>query len=66
MEDEGIMLGLRENLRSLFGSIVQRPEKVLIHCAAGIHRTGLCIYTLLRWTGLNPKESMEVLRGINV
>ena len=39
-------------------------EKVLLHCAAGIHRTGTTSYTLLRWTGLNPDEAMLTLKGI--
>ncbi len=36
----------------------------MLHCAAGIHRTGIVTYTLLRMTGLSPKESFECIEGI--
>jgi len=31
--------------------LLQDKHKVLIHCAAGIHRTGTISYTLMRRTG---------------
>ena len=42
----------------------ENKEKVLLHCAAGIHRTGICAYTLLRWSGLGSKDSFDVIRGM--
>jgi protein-tyrosine phosphatase len=33
--------------------INENEERVLIHCAAGIHRTGTITYTLLRMNGLS-------------
>ena len=32
---------------------------VLIHCSAGIHRTGMFAYGLLRWRGLSPEAALE-------
>ena len=31
---------------------------MLVHCAAGIHRTGVFAYSLLRATGRTPKDTM--------
>ena len=36
----------------------------MIHCAAGIHRTGTISYTLLRLGGMQPKEAMEALKSM--
>lgn len=44
---------------SRFGNPMRR---VLIHCAAGIHRTGTVSYSLLRMDGRNHKEAYESLR----
>ena len=44
--------------------MVNNEEKVLIHCAAGIHRTGISAYTLIRWSGLDPEQSMQTIFGI--
>jgi protein-tyrosine phosphatase len=32
------------------------PQKVVFHCAAGLHRTGLAMYLTLRTTGLAVEE----------
>ena len=34
----------------------------MIHCAAGIHRTGTVAYTLLRLGGMSAKEAMDALK----
>ncbi|CAG9320697.1 unnamed protein product [Blepharisma stoltei] len=39
-------------------------EKILIHCAAGIHRTGAFTYTLLRISGLSQDEAFSAIREI--
>ena len=36
----------------------------MIHCAAGVHRTGTTTYTLLRWSGMQPNEAMDALLHI--
>mmetsp|Transcript_30723 Transcript_30723/g.57406 ORF Transcript_30723/g.57406 Transcript_30723/m.57406 type:complete len:124 (-) Transcript_30723:111-482(-) len=43
-------------------------EKALLHCAAGIHRTGICTYTLLRCSGeaKTRKEAMERIKAIRL
>ncbi len=33
----------------------------MLHCAAGIHRTGTMAYTILRMSGYSPAEAYELL-----
>ena len=40
---------------------LDRGESILIHCAAGIHRTGMVAYALLRWRGLDDAAARAVL-----
>jgi hypothetical protein len=37
-------------------------EKLVVHCAAGLHRTGLFLYLLLRELGASPESALEKLR----
>jgi protein-tyrosine phosphatase len=42
-------------------------ESILIHCSAGIHRTGMVAYALLRWRGMDAPSAhalMERLRAV--
>lgn len=41
-------------------------ESVMIHCAAGIHRTGMVAYALLRLNGYEPEASFEALADMRV
>lgn len=43
---------------------VAAGEHVLVHCAAGIHRTGFFTYALLRLCGFGPEETMLKLDEI--
>ncbi|MBL8061619.1 MAG: dual specificity protein phosphatase family protein [Anaerolineales bacterium] len=36
-------------------------RSLLIHCSAGIHRTGTVAYGLLRWRGLERVEAMKLI-----
>ncbi|MBI5349089.1 MAG: tyrosine-protein phosphatase [Chloroflexi bacterium] len=40
---------------------LDRGASMLIHCAAGIHRTGMVAYTLLRWRGYNGAQSLDLI-----
>ena len=42
----------------------QNKERVLVHCAAGIHRTGVVAYSLLRARGFNNTEAMLKIKSI--
>lgn len=37
---------------------------VLIHCSAGVHRTGTIAYTLLRMSGLDKQSAYESLKDM--
>ena len=50
--DETVEL-VTQSLKSLFEVLNTEELKVLIHCSAGIHRTGTMAYCLLRMTGLD-------------
>ncbi|WP_289364743.1 protein-tyrosine phosphatase family protein [Alteromonas arenosi] len=55
----------RENeLRRLFEtaqSVLQRGGGIYLHCAAGIHRTGMMAYALLRFIGQSHDKAMATL-----
>ncbi len=36
----------------------------MIHCSAGIHRTGTVAYGLLRWRGVDRDEAMRIIGQI--
>jgi protein-tyrosine phosphatase len=38
--------------------------RILIHCAAGIHRTGMVTYALLRWVGLDAEAAHRRLADL--
>lgn len=42
--------------------IWDEPCRVVVHCAAGLHRTGAICYLLLRHSGLERNEAIERLR----
>jgi protein-tyrosine phosphatase len=37
-------------------------KSILIHCSAGVHRTGMVAYGLLRWRGLDQAHAITVIR----
>ena len=64
LENPKIQKRLKNDLKKLFKHLVQHEERVLLHCAAGVHRTGISAYTLQRWNGLSPEEAMKVIYGM--
>lgn len=53
-ELKAFLLGLKENL--------EQGAKIYLHCSAGIHRTGMISYTILRFLGLNEQDAMYHLK----
>ena len=51
-------------MKKLFKHLCENKERAIIHCAAGVHRTGTTTYTLLRWSGMEPSEAFESLAHI--
>ena len=53
---------LRKRVMELYKILSTSEEKAILHCAAGIHRTGTMGYTLLRMDGrLGEKEAYQAL-----
>ena len=41
--------------------LLDEGKSLLIHCSAGIHRTGTVAYGLLRWRGVEGDEAMRLI-----
>src|SRR5215207_9087066 len=44
--------------------LLDEGKSILIHCSAGIHRTGTVAYGLLRWRGLSREQAMKLIGKI--
>ena len=53
---------LPKKLRELFKALSDEKHTAVVHCAAGIHRTGTICYTLLRLGGMSATEAMSALK----
>jgi protein tyrosine phosphatase (PTP) superfamily phosphohydrolase (DUF442 family) len=51
-------LAMRQGLHDMVACL-KAGESVLIHCSAGIHRTGMFTFALLRSLGLSEPEALE-------
>merc|ERR1712048_981848 len=49
-------------IRQVAELISQDKAKVIVTCAAGLHRTGMYIYVLLRWLGYSPEAALETVQ----
>jgi protein-tyrosine phosphatase len=45
----------------VLSGLLDNGNSILIHCSAGIHRTGMVAYALLRWRGLDRKQTMRII-----
>jgi protein-tyrosine phosphatase len=50
-----------QSLPQLSG-LLDEGKSLLIHCSAGVHRTGTLAYGLLCWRGLGEKQALEIIR----
>jgi len=56
LTNEDTLKYLKQRLGELYNLLCSQSEKALLHCSAGMHRTGTMSYTLLR---LNNKLTSE-------
>jgi protein-tyrosine phosphatase len=40
------------------------PRRIHVHCSAGIHRTGMVAYGLMRLSGLGPDAAVAAVKRI--
>ena len=67
MTDPKVITGLRKKLRELFIHLSNNKERAMLHCAAGVHRTGTMGYSLLRMNGdLGPDEAYKALGTMRI
>jgi len=45
----------------ILSQLLDDRKSLLIHCSAGIHRTGTVAYGLLRWRGLDSAHAMKII-----
>ena len=62
LSDKKTIKIIKDNLKSLHKILQENEHRCLIHCAAGIHRTGTLSYSLLRMDGREAKEAYETLK----
>jgi protein-tyrosine phosphatase len=43
---------------------LEAGESILLHCSAGIHRTGMVAFALLRWRGASPEEALGLIEAL--
>jgi len=56
---------LRAALPELSGYL-DNGEAILIHCSAGIHRTGLVAFALLRWRGYDQADALKMIEQMRL
>ena len=50
----------------ILSQLLDNGKSILIHCSAGIHRTGTVAYALLRWRGMDSKQAMQTIRKTRI
>jgi len=48
----------------MLSSYLDNGDAILIHCSAGIHRTGMVAYGLLRWRGYSQAEARAAIAAM--
>lgn len=55
---------LTKGILELYKILTTEKVKLFIHCAAGVHRTGTVVYSLLRLFGESPESAMTAIKYI--
>ena len=57
---------IADSLINTYNHLLKNDTVLLIHCAAGLHRTGVSTYCLIRMNGENQENAMEILGKIRL
>jgi len=52
---------LRKEYSEVNSILAQDEERCMVHCSAGLHRTGITGYSLMRLSGLNQADAYEAV-----
>ena len=61
---DGAAIAEVDNLYSKLSGLINGGNKIYIHCSAGIHRTGMITYGLLRFLGKGKTEAFAMLQSL--
>jgi len=50
----------------LISSLLDDGEHIFLHCSAGIHRTGIITYALLRYRGMTAADAKQLLEELRL
>ena len=62
-KNDSIRSHILQNLQKA-KDLLTEGHNLLIHCAAGVHRTGFFLYTLLRLCGKSPEQTLDSILTI--
>jgi len=61
LEKDSTIKMLVEEIRKMYENLINDTLCLLVHCAAGIRRTGIVVYCLLRMNGESKESALEIL-----
>lgn len=61
LQKDSTMKMLIEEIRKMYECLINGTLCLLIHCAAGVRRTGIVVYCLLRMNGESKESALEIL-----
>ena len=62
MTSKSTVGSLRKSIKKCFQELQSESHVAVLHCAAGVHRTGTIGYTLLRLAGTSAQDAFEGLK----
>ena len=54
------------NIMKIMKEMNEKKLIIFIHCAAGVHRTGTILYTILRCAGESKENALEAIKKIRI
>lgn len=64
LKNPEICASIKGHVDALYEVVSTESEKVLFHCGAGIHRSGVVVYSLLRKDNHSTKQAIDIIRDV--